>query len=140
MLGYTRYDDGVEVFSKSLGWAAVLATLFGAYVLYESFTTMLAVDGELVGQAKKIRMVTPLWSSICPTYYALDVSMGIIQNGTGSMSTQDVWFTIKDTADLPAMQKAVETAAIVKMKFDTRRLAACTEDYYATGFQVINKN
>ncbi len=140
MLGYTKYDEAPDIIFKSLGWAVVLGIFFGIYLLYTGFTTMYALDGELIGQAKKIRLATPLWSSICPTYYSLNVSVGVIQNGTGSMSTQDVWLTVRDTADLPAMQKAVEAGAIVKVKFDTRRLAACTDDYYVTAFQLTDKN
>ncbi len=135
MLGYSSCYDTSDRVMLTIGWTILGGILFGIYLLYAGFTTMYGVDGELIGQAKKIRLVTPFWSSFCPTYYALDVSLGVIQNGTGSMSTQDVWLTVKDTTDLPAMQKAVEVGAIVKVKFDTRRLAACTEDYYATAFE-----
>jgi len=137
MLGYTKYDGGPEIIAKTLGWFCLFGVAFGIYLIYAGFTTMLARDGELIGQAKKLTLVTPFWSSICPEYYALDVSLGVMQNGTGSMSTQDVWFTIKNVQDLDLMRKAVENASIAKIKYDTRRLAACTETHYATGFQIV---
>ncbi len=137
MLGYTKYDDGPTIAFKTAGWLLLLGILFGIYLIHAGFTTMYALDGELIGQAKKVRLVTPFWSSICPTYYAFDVSLGVMQNGTGSMSTQDIWLTVKDVQDLPLMHKAVADASIVKIKFDTRRLAACTEDYLATSFEIV---
>ena len=113
----------------------IVLSIFGLF--YRGFVTMYAVGGELIGQVKKLRLVTPFWP-VCPPYYALDVSLGVMQNGTGSMSTNDAWLTVKDTDDLPAMREAVSNASIVKVKFDTRRLYACTEEYYATGFSLTN--
>lgn len=134
MLGYTRCDDGFDITIKTLGWAALIGGVFGIYLIYSGFTTMYARDGELIGQAKKLTLVTPFWSSFCSPYYALDVSLGVLQNGVGSISQQDVVLTVRDTDDLTAMKAAVETGAVVKVHYDTRRLAACTEDYLATGF------
>jgi hypothetical protein len=91
-------------------------------------------DGEMIGQAKKISMRTPL---ICPNYYALDISLGIVRDGTGSMSTQDVWLTVYDLNDLDKMKAAVAAGAIVRVHYDMRRMAICTEDYVSTGFEVV---
>jgi hypothetical protein len=135
MLGYTKDDDAVDIALKTLAWLFVTGILFGAYLIYAGFTTMYARDGELVGQAKKLTHVTPLWSSFCPPYYVLDVSMGVLQGGVGSMSTEDLALTVIDVEDLAAMRAAVAHGAIVKIRYDTRRLAACTEDYLATGFE-----
>lgn len=134
MLGYSEDDDGFIKTMKTVGWMCLFGVIFGAYLIYCGFTTMYARDGELIGQAKKLTMVTPFWSSICPAYYALDVSLGVLQNGVGSISPQDVEFTVQDVVDLRAMTDAVARGAIVKVRYDTRRLAACTEDYLATGF------
>ena len=92
-----------------------------------------AVDGDLTGQAKKVTHVTPLF---CPGYVAFDVSLGVMQNGTGSMSTQDVWFTVSDSIDVDKLKSAVADAMIVRVHFDTRRLPFCTENYIMRGFEL----
>ncbi len=89
-------------------------------------------DGELVGQAKKITHVTPL---ICPNYYAIDVSLGVMQNGVGSMSSQDMWLTVDDAVDIQKMNDAVVKGALVNIKYDTPRLPICTEEHIATSFE-----
>lgn len=93
-----------------------------------------AKDGEAIGQAKKVSVTTPL---ICPDYYALDISLGVMRNGVGSMSTQDMWFTVQDIADIQKMKEAVERGAIVRVHYDTVRAAFCVEDHIVTSFEVM---
>lgn len=119
---------------RVLGAAFVLMLLFLAASVIFGLNTFNAKDGELIGQAKKIITATPI---VCPNYEALDVSLGVMQNGTGSMSTHDVWLTIKDVEDLKKMKEAVEKASIIKVHYDSRRIAICTEDLIATGFEVV---
>jgi hypothetical protein len=92
-----------------------------------------ARDGELVGQVKKVSIITPL---LCPDYYAVDVSLGVMRNGTGSMSTQDMWFTVRNTQDIAALRKMAEDGSLVKVHYNTRRAAFCTEDHIMTGVQL----
>ena len=82
------------------------------------------VDGEGIGQAKKLTRVTNL---ICEDYDAFDMSLGVMQNGTGSVSTQDVWFTFYDRALIPKLKDLVARGAVVKVTYDTRRAPVCTE-------------
>lgn len=135
MLGYSEHDDTIDIIMKTIMWLMLVGMLFCCYLVYAGLTTYYAKDGEVVGQAKSLTLVTPFWSSFCPPYYLLDISLGVLQNGAGSMSTGDLTFTILREADLPAIRQAVQAAALVKVRYDTRRLAACTEDYLATGFQ-----
>jgi hypothetical protein len=93
-----------------------------------------AVDGELIGQAKKLTRVTPL---VCGDYYAFDVSLGVLRNGTGSMSTQDLWFTVTDIDDVQRLRDAADKGLLVKVRFVTRRFAICTEDHIMTAFEVV---
>jgi hypothetical protein len=90
-------------------------------------------DGEAIGQAKKVTAVTPL---LCGDYYALDVSLGVMRGGVGSMSTQDMWLTIRNVGDIAKMKAAVESGAIVRIKYDTPRFPICTESFVLTGFEV----
>lgn len=91
-------------------------------------------EGEIVGQGKKVAMRTPL---ICPDYTAFDLSLGVMRNGSGSMSAQDMWFTIAPGVDVASLKRAVEDGSIIKIKYDTRRLAICTEENVLTDFDVI---
>lgn len=70
---------------------------------------------------------------------AFDLSLGVMRAGSGSMSTQDIWFTIAGSAtiDLNLLKKAVETAAIVRVHYDNRRYAICTEDHILTSFEIV---
>ena len=94
-----------------------------------------STDGELVGQVKKVTHATPL---ICPDYYAVDVSMGVMRNGTGSMSTQDMWLTVRDVQAIGALQKMAADGSLVKIKYDTRRFAICTEHYILTAAEITH--
>jgi hypothetical protein len=93
-----------------------------------------STDGELVGQAKKFTYVTPL---ICEDYPAFDVSLGIMRNGSGSMSTQDMWFVVTNLSDIEKLRQAAETAAIVKIHYDTRRFAPCSDKYWMTNVEIV---
>jgi hypothetical protein len=91
-----------------------------------------SVDGTLTGQVKKITNVTPMF---CSPYTAVDVSMGVMRNGTGSMSVQDEWMTIGDRVDnvtIEMLDRAARDGSIIDVTFNTRRLPFCTEEYILT--------
>ena len=94
-----------------------------------------AMQSELVGQAKKITMRTPL---ICDNYMSFDVSLGVMRGGTGSMSTQDMWLTVQNMNQLDTIKKAVETGALVKVTYNSRRMAFCTDDHIMTNIEIVN--
>ena len=95
-----------------------------------------AKDGEAIGQAKKLTAVTPL---ICEGYVAFDMSLGILKGGSGSMSTQDIWLTVKDGVNLMILKKAVENASIVHIRYDTRRVPFCTEKFILNGVDLVQQ-
>lgn len=88
-----------------------------------------SVDGEMIGQVKKVSSETPL---ICPNYKVADVSLGIMQNGTGSLSKEDVWIVVPDHL-VYKFREANEKNLIVKVRYDVERIAPCSEHYWATG-------
>lgn len=75
-------------------------------------------DNELTGQVKRVQNKTPL---LCPDYTHVDISLGVMRGGVGSMSTQDIWLWVKNPADIPALMKAAENGAIVKVKYSVAR-------------------
>ena len=86
-------------------------------------------DNELSGQAKKIVHATPLF---CPNHDDFEVSMGIVRNGTGSMSTEDVWFTVQNPEQIAVLKKAADAGSIVHVKYDVRRFAFCQHNHILT--------
>ena len=103
-----------------------VARLVGAAILAAALTSCgySGIDGEGIGQAKKVTRVTNLF---CEDYDAFDMSLGVMQNGTGSVSTQDIWFTVPDRTLIPKLRDLVARGVVVKVTYDTRRVPFCTE-------------
>jgi len=80
-------------------------------------------DVEVVGQVKRVVHNTPL---ICPDYDDIDLSLGVMRNGTGSMSTQDIYLNVMNKADLATLKEANSTGVLVKLTYDTKRVRICT--------------
>lgn len=91
-------------------------------------------DNELIGQAKKIVHNTPI---LCSPYYMVDISLGVMRNGVGSMSVQDVWMTVGDLRQLGVLEKAVSDGAIVRVKYDEYRATLCVEDHVVRSVEII---
>jgi hypothetical protein len=91
-------------------------------------------DVEAIGQAKKLSNVTPL---VCMDYPAFDLSLGVMRNGTGSLSKEDMWFTIVNPAVLDTLRRAVDTGAIVKVHYNSRRFSPCSDGYWLTAVEIV---
>lgn len=92
-----------------------------------------ASDSTLIGQVKKVKHVTPL---ICDDRYDVDVSLGVMRNGVGSMSTQDMWLTIP-AEQVAAFKAAADSGAPVQITYDTPRMVWCWQDEWATAITLI---
>lgn len=92
-----------------------------------------SIDNELVGQPKKVLHVNPL---ICPDYYAVDISLGVMRDGVGSMSTQDEWFYIPDHSDIETFKTAVDNGSLVKVRYDVYRVTFCVPNTAITHVEV----
>lgn len=89
---------------------------------------MRSADNEAVGQVKKVVKVTPI---ICPDYTEADISLGVIRNGVGSMSKEDVELAVdnEDRQNVELLKKAAESGAIVKFTYDVKRVSPCWPDH-----------
>jgi hypothetical protein len=85
-----------------------------------------SVKNEMIGQVKKVVSNTPI---ICPNYTSVDVSLGVMRNGVGSMSTQDVWLTVVREEDVTILKQAAESGKLVKINYDELRFAFCIDDH-----------
>lgn len=86
-----------------------------------------ARNSETVGQVKSIVNVTPLF---CPNYTRVHMSLGVVQNGTGSMSTQDVDFVVDTINELNSLTLAQQHGNLVKVWHDNQRVAFCKNTTY----------
>jgi hypothetical protein len=84
------------------------------------------------GQIKRVGKITPIF---CPDYYEADISMGVMRNGVGSMSTQDMFLFIEEK-DVAALRMAVQSSAIIDFTYDERRFAWCVDRHRMTSFKI----
>lgn len=109
----------------------VLAIALGMPACYACGNT--TTSNELTGQVKKVVKRTPL---VCPDYDEVDVSLGVMRNGVGSMSHEDIVLRVMNEADIPALEKAAKDGAIITLRYDQARLAWCYPDHKLISFQV----
>lgn len=97
-----------------------------------------SVGNEAVGQVKKITKQTPVF---CYNRIDVDVSLGVMRNGVGSMSTQDMWLTFESDEDsseqLKLLKKAAESGSIVKINYDEARTRFCTESKLLRSIEIV---
>lgn len=93
-----------------------------------------AKDNELVGQVKKVVERTPL---ICGDYTEADVSLGVLRNGNGSMSREDVELRVNNDADRKLLKHAAETGAPIKANYDIKRIVFCGPDHIITHVELL---
>jgi len=92
-------------------------------------------DNEVVGQVKKVSHETPIF---CYDHTATDVSLGVLRNGVGSMSTQDIWFYVANGDQEKVLKEANETGKIVKIKYDIARVRWCSPAHLITSVELVD--
>lgn len=88
-----------------------------------------STDNELIGQVKKVHHNTPM---IFMNYNSVDVSLGVLRGGVGSMSTQDMWLSVPNSKDFAVLQHASETGELVKIKYNVARCTWYQEEETVT--------
>ncbi len=91
-------------------------------------------ENEMVGQVKKVIEQTPI---ICGDYTEADVSLGVLRNGNGSMSKEDVVLRIEDQAQRALLKSAAESGRPVKITYDIKRWVWCGPDHIATSVSFL---
>jgi len=94
-----------------------------------------SVDNKMTGQVKKIHHNTPI---VCENYISADVSLGVMQNGVGSISSHDVQMTIEDQKVMLVMEKAASTGKLVEITFKERRVTVCIDGYIVTSAKLLD--
>lgn len=93
-----------------------------------------SVDNDLEGQVKKAQHVTPIFVS---DYDRIDISLGIMRNGTGSISKDDMWLSVPNQSDFNVLQHAAEIGAPVKIKYDVSRMNWYQEEDTVSHVEII---
>ncbi len=109
--------------------------LLASLVLSLSACGYMSKDNELIGQVKRVKNQTPL---VCPDRIEADISLGVMKNGVGSMSTEDVWVRIDDKDLIAKVKAANESGAIIKASYDKKRFVWCGEQNFLTKIETIN--
>ena len=81
-------------------------------------------NNELIGQVKKVVQNTPL---LCDDYTDVDISLGVMRQGVGSMSSEDNYLYVEKDSDIAILKKANETGKLVKIIYDVKRFTFCVE-------------
>lgn len=89
---------------------AIIACLAGCG--YES------KNNELTGQVKKVLSHTPIF---CGDFTTVDISLGAMRNGTGSVSKDDMWLTVDNESDKKLLNDAMIDGSIVTVHYDDKR-------------------
>lgn len=63
----------------------------------------------------------------CPDYFTADISLGVVRNGTGASSREDVTLVIENSVDVEKLTKASEVGSIVHIKHETPRFSWCND-------------
>ena len=92
-----------------------------------------SAGNELEGQVKKVIRVTPI---ICPDYVVADVSLGVLRNGVGSLSKEDVDLYVADEHMVETLQRAAKSGTPVTIGYDVQRVGICRPDHWLTSVQV----
>lgn len=85
-----------------------------------------SAGNDLTGQVKKVVHRTPI---LCGDWWEADLSLGVIRNGVGSVSTADQAFTVENEKDVKVLQQAAEEGAIVHVTYNVQRIALCETDH-----------
>lgn len=96
-----------------------------------------SLDNEAVCQPKKLHHNTPL---ICADYDTIDVSMGVMRNGVGSMSTEDIEMAFdprNQAANEELLKQAIDKGKLVRLRYNDRRFSWCQEMKQVTSVSIV---
>jgi len=92
-----------------------------------------ALNSEFTGQVKYVEETNPL---ICDSFFQSGVSLGVMKNGTGSVSTHDVRIYIATPELAELFKRAASSTVPVKITYRQRRLTWCIPEMEATKIEI----
>lgn len=112
---------------RSIGLAIAALTLTGCL----GFSSK---DNEVIGQVKRVKHLTPI---VCMDWDMADISLGVMRNGVGSMSTQDISLWVPNKADFDLLAQASKTGQLVKITYDNARFRWCVDTEMVTKVTLV---
>lgn len=100
---------------------------FAALLLLTGCLGNSSAGNDLIGQVKKVQHITPL---VFADYYRADVSLGIMRDGVGSMSKEDMVLYIPNPDDQAVLTSAAETGKLVRITYNDARFRWYVENEY----------
>jgi hypothetical protein len=116
-----------------------MKALFKAFLLLMVFGLtgcfgLMSSQNELVGQPKKIIHNTPI---LCPDHYSVDISLGVVRGGIGSVSNQDKWLYVPTLEMVDQLKQAIENGKLVKLTYDESRVRWCVDLSEVTRVEIV---
>lgn len=93
-----------------------------------------SVGTDMVGQVKRVMNKTPI---LCNDRVDLDLSLGVLRNGVGSMSSEDATATIHNPSDIELLKKAQEDGSAVKVTYNLKRWTWCEDERQVTKVEIL---
>lgn len=93
-----------------------------------------AKNSEMIGQVKSVTNETPI---LCNERNDVDISLGVLRNGVGSMSAEDVFLTISNEKDLAVLKEANESGKLVKVVYDFKRWTWCWNQRIVKSVEIV---
>ena len=93
-----------------------------------------STNNEMTGQIKKVGNLTPIF---CFDRVDVDMSLGVMRNGVGSMSSEDVFATVPEKSVQETLKRASESGQLVKVKYNQHRFTWCQENREITSAEIL---
>lgn len=93
-----------------------------------------STDNDVIGQVKKVEHITPRFFN---NYQRVELSLGVMRNGVGSMSTQDIWLYVPNQKDIDILTQAAQSGALIKIKYDHYRFRWYVEEDEVTNVTAV---
>jgi hypothetical protein len=94
-------------------------------------------NNELSGQVKKATQQSRLF---CPDQNLVDISLGIMRNGMGSPSKEDVELVVPDLAVFQALKVEAQRGGLVSVLYNERRVVWCDPSLILVSFNVLGED
>lgn len=93
-----------------------------------------SLDNESIGQVKRIHKYSPI---LCDPWTEVDISLGVMRNGVGSMSNEDYDLTIMNDEQAKLLAQANSSGSLVKIKYDIKRWNWCINSNHIKSVEIL---
>lgn len=110
----------------------------GCYGCQQSHLGYESIDNAAIAQPKKVFHERPL--VFCEDYVDVDLSLGVMVNGTGSYSSQDEMFQVPNKSVEITLDDAISQGKLVRVHYNSQRFNVCRPTNEITSVEVLDKD